>query len=316
MLGNASSPSTSITGLVTGETVLVWTLSNGPCANGITSDTLTVQVFDGAAGVADAGDDLNVCEPGTATVNMSASTPAFPAVGVWQVVSGTGTIANANDPNTTISDIGFGNSVFSWSIDNGACGTSSDEIGIAVFDANELPADAGPDQAFCQDTTQTQMAAVELVSETAVATWALLSGTGNIITATDPATIVDQLVVGSNVFLWSVSNGACGNTADSCIIIVNDCTELTIPDAFSPNADGVNDTYVIEGLEFYPENTFQVFNRWGSIVLDRSPYNNNWDGRSENSLNWGEDLPESTYYYILDLGNDKEAYTGYIYLKR
>ncbi|MBK9758391.1 MAG: gliding motility-associated C-terminal domain-containing protein [Flavobacteriales bacterium] len=316
VLSDATSPSSSITGLVTGETVLVWTLSNGPCANGITSDTVTVQVFDGTAGNADAGDDQNLCEPGTATVNMSASTPSFPAVGVWQLVSGTGTIVNANDPNTTISDIGFGTSVFSWSIDNGACGTSSDEVEVAVFDANELPADAGPDQAFCQDTTQTQMAAVELVSGTATASWVLLSGTGNINTATDPATIVDQLVVGSNIFLWSVSNGACGNTADSCVITVNDCTELTIPDAFSPNGDGVNDTYVIEGLEFYPENTLQVFNRWGSIVLDRNPYNNNWDGRSENSLNWGEDLPESTYYYILDLGNDKEAYTGYIYLKR
>jgi hypothetical protein len=33
-------------------------------------------------------------------------------------------------------------------------------------------------------------------------------------------------------------------------------------------------------------------------------------------LNWGEELPESTYYYILDLGNGDEPYTGYIYLKR
>ena len=51
-------------------------------------------------------------------------------------------------------------------------------------------------------------------------------------------------------------------------------------------------------------------------MLERSPYANNWDGRSEASLNWGEELPEGTYYYILDLGNDDEPFTGYIYLKR
>jgi hypothetical protein len=51
-------------------------------------------------------------------------------------------------------------------------------------------------------------------------------------------------------------------------------------------------------------------------VLDRSPYNNDWDGRSENSLNWGEDLPEGTYFCILDIGDGSDVYTGYIYLKR
>ena len=113
-----------------------------------------------------------------------------------------------------------------------------------------------------------------------------------------------------------MENGVCPATSDTMLITIDDCSEFTIPDAFSPNGDGVNDLYVIEGLEFYKDNSFQVYNRWGTQVLERSPYNNNWDGRSEASLNWGEELPEGTYYYILDLGNDDEPFTGYIYLKR
>ena len=73
---------------------------------------------------------------------------------------------------------------------------------------------------------------------------------------------------------------------------------------------------MIQGLDYYPDNSFQVFNRWGSKIYERSPYRNTWDGTSEGKLNWGTDLPESTYYFILDPGNDKEVITGYIYLRR
>jgi gliding motility-associated-like protein len=160
------------------------------------------------------------------------------------------------------------------------------------------------------------MAAVELVTQTATGLWSSMDGTGNIITPNDPLTLVTELEVGTNVFLWTVSNGPCGTTSDSMLIIVNDCTELIVPDAFSPNGDGVNDDYVIEGLEYYPKNSILIYNRWGTLVYESSPYRNDWDGRSQADLNWGEELPEATYYYILDLGNGDAALTGFIYLKR
>ena len=144
----------------------------------------------------------------------------------------------------------------------------------------------------------------------------LLEGAADILFASDTATEVENIGTGLNIFLWTVENGVCPTTSDTMLITINDCADFTIPDAFSPNGDGVNDLYVIEGLEAYRNNSFQVYNRWGTQVLERSPYNNNWDGRSEASLNWGEELPEGTYYYILDLGNGDEPYTGYIYLKR
>ena len=160
------------------------------------------------------------------------------------------------------------------------------------------------------------MHAVPLTSATATGLWTLFDGAGVIDEPTDTNTTVSELALGDNIFVWTVSNGPCGTTTDTVLITLRDCSRLVIPDAFSPNGDGVNDTYVIEGLIYYPLNKFQVFNRWGSQVLERSPYNNDWDGRSEADMNWGELLPESTYYYILDLGNGDAPYTGYIYLKR
>ena len=89
-----------------------------------------------------------------------------------------------------------------------------------------------------------------------------------------------------------------------------------MPEGFSPNGDGVNDRFVIDGLENYPNNTFTVFNRWGNQVFQSSPYSNEWDGRWDKENRAGEGLPIGTYFYILDLGNDTEPLSGYIYLNR
>ena len=61
---------------------------------------------------------------------------------------------------------------------------------------------------------------------------------------------------------------------------------------------------------------FVVFNRWGNKVFEATPYVNTWDGTSQFGSMFGELLPESTYYYVLDPGTGDEAYTGFIYLRR
>jgi gliding motility-associated-like protein len=274
-----------------------------------------VNVYDSQAGAAAAGPDQETCAGGPTDVEMFANSPVAPAVGTWSLVTGSGVIANVNSEFTAVTGVGFGTNVFEWSIDNGACGATTDQVTIAVFDSGVANADGGPDQSYCQDTTTTRMAAVPTTS-TGVGSWTLVSGSGTVASPADPTTEITGLALGTNVFVWTVSNGACGNTSDSVIVELIDCATLIVPDAYSPNGDGVNDLYVVRGLEYYPNNSLQVFNRWGSKVLDRSPYNNNWDGRSENSMNWGEELPESTYYFILDPGDGKDIITGYIYLRR
>jgi gliding motility-associated-like protein len=316
-VADPADPTTTVSGLVTGITVLVWTVDNGPCPNGLTSDTLLIQVNDGSATVSTAGPDQELCTPITGNVTMFANAPVSPAFGTWSLVSGDATIASPGDPFTTITDLDLGENVFEWTVDNGACGTATDQVSIFVYDGSLGIAEAGEDQLFCQDTTTTNLAAVP-VGGTSTASWSLLTSPGQpvIADATDPSTGVSSLVIGNNVFLWTVNNGACGTSTDTMIVVLRDCSIIIIPNAFSPNSDGRNDLLVIPGLEYYPDNHLIIFNRWGSKVLDRRGYQSDWDGRSEHDLNWGEELPESTYYYVLDLGNGDDPYSGYIYLRR
>jgi gliding motility-associated-like protein len=314
-IADPADPATTVSGLGVGEVVLRWTIDNGPCGSGLTSDEVVIRVYDNNAAPATAGPDQSFCTPIDQPVTMFASGALAPATGTWSVVSGQGTLVNGDDPFSTVTGLALGSNVFRWTIDNGACGSTSDEVVLAVFDHTVPPADAGLDQEFCQDVSSTLLDAVP-VSSTATGSWALIAGTGILSDASDAGSGVTGLQLGSNWFTWTVSNGPCPASVDSVMIFIRDCLTIDIPNAYSPNGDGVNDIFRITNIESYPGSSFQVFNRWGSKVLDQSPYANDWDGTSQFGSAFGEQLPESTYYYVLDLGDGSDAYTGYIYLRR
>jgi len=71
-------------------------VSNGPCANPLTTDTVSIFLFDANNPVADAGPDQELCTPTTSTT-LAGSSVTFPAQGTWTVVQGTGVFADAND---------------------------------------------------------------------------------------------------------------------------------------------------------------------------------------------------------------------------
>jgi|GEM_PF-656371 len=82
---------------------------------------------------------------------------------------------------------------------------------------------------------------------------------------------------------------------------------LTIPTLFSPNGDGINDTFLIQGLQDYPENTIDIFNRWGNQVYQAGSYMQGgriWDGSN---------LSEGTYFYVLkvNINGTNKQYSGY-----
>jgi gliding motility-associated-like protein len=106
---------------------------------------------------------------------------------------------------------------------------------------------------------------------------------------------------------------------DSAVVEIEviDDNELSIPEAFSPNDDGYNDVFFIEGLDLYPNNSLFIFNRWGNKVFEASPYNNDWDGSNNFGLApGGNKLPEGTYFYILKTDDNEKGMKGYVYLKR
>jgi len=93
---------------------------------------------------------------------------------------------------------------------------------------------------------------------------------------------------------------------------------LTIYNEFSPNGDGVNETFVIDCLERFPDNTLEIYNRWGNIVYSKKGYLNDWDGTSNGRalINQPDKLPVGTYYYVLDLGDGSEPIVDWLYLNR
>jgi gliding motility-associated-like protein len=84
-----------------------------------------------------------------------------------------------------------------------------------------------------------------------------------------------------------------------------------IPNTFTPNGDGRNDTWVIKGLEYYPQSTVNIFNRWGQKLYSSVGYPIPWDGEYN-----GKALPSGTYYYIIDLKNRQPVIAGWVAIIR
>ncbi|MCK0144467.1 gliding motility-associated C-terminal domain-containing protein [Arenibacter sp. F26102] len=85
--------------------------------------------------------------------------------------------------------------------------------------------------------------------------------------------------------------------------------------AFTPNGDGVNDTWTIYGIENYPNSIVRVFNSWGKEVFAAKNYQNNWDGHYKD-LSSG--LPDGgSYYYQVDLeGDGRVDMDGWLFLAK
>ena len=98
----------------------------------------------------------------------------------------------------------------------------------------------------------------------------------------------------------------------------NDIDGIVVPDGFSPNGDNMNDLFEIIGISGFDKASLIIFNRWGNKVYESTNgYANNWDGTNQFGLSAGErNLPEGTYFFILDLGDGSEVIKDYIYLKR
>ena len=88
-------------------------------------------------------------------------------------------------------------------------------------------------------------------------------------------------------------------------------TELFIPEGFSPDGDGINDLYELQGAEAYAPVQINIMNRQGVTVYESFNYKNTWDGTFN-----GEGLPDGTYFYVLELAQGGGTHKGHIILQR
>lgn len=97
----------------------------------------------------------------------------------------------------------------------------------------------------------------------------------------------------------------CSTSVNAIVLIDNPYDCISIPNAFTPNGDGINDTWIIDGLEKFNEAVTQVYNRWGQTVYYGYPDDDPWDGNFNGKL-----VPSGTYVFFLNLFNGQAIYKG------
>ncbi|WP_310595743.1 gliding motility-associated C-terminal domain-containing protein [Flavobacterium sp.] len=192
-----------------------------------------------------------------------------------------------------------------------SCGNASEFVQtINVTITNSLTSLSGT---ICNDgeTTSIDLTSLFPVGTPTNGTWTDVSNTGKLVGNTFNAA---SLSVGDYLFEYMINDTNCPRTIRITISVTTGCGGIVLPcgtivihNAFSPNGDGINEKFVIDNINdtnCYPDNTVEIYNRWGVLVYSTKGYNNTTnafdgisDGRSTVSQSSG--LPAGTYFYIL-----------------
>jgi gliding motility-associated-like protein len=120
--------------------------------------------------------------------------------------------------------------------------------------------------------------------------------------------------VGTVSFTYQVCNEF-GQCSTATVTIVIEDPVVQIPEGFSPNSDGINDTFVIKGRNGRPVD-LKIYNRWGNLVYENPNYQDEWNGTSNIGIRIGEQLPDGTYYYTAEFKDTGERYARYLTIRR
>jgi gliding motility-associated-like protein len=136
--------------------------------------------------------------------------------------------------------------------------------------------------------------------------------------------------IGPNSIIVVVSDDLGNTTTDTVVVTVvesgidsdldeidDSCDDeiidyIVVPTGFTPDGDGINDQFIIVGLEENKAVSLNVFNRYGNSVYVKDNYQNDWNGTS--SLT-NLDLPDGTYFYVLAIDN-VDVKSGYVFINR
>ncbi len=96
----------------------------------------------------------------------------------------------------------------------------------------------------------------------------------------------------------------CGEITDTLAVGTKYCGEIQIPNVFTPDGSGQNESFYIEGIESLTCSLF-VYNRWGNLVYESQHYTNNWTAINCSS---------GVYYYVLSCSEKNMSYTGFVHV--
>lgn len=243
--------------------------------------------------------------------------------GLWSQVSGEGITEfnNETSDTSTITVDLAGVYTYKWEETNWECKDSANvEITLyeRPFNIRVSPQDT---TLFFVDEYELKGAYQNPDNFEVISTWEFIVGRGEIEQSANDliVNIKDLNDLGEDKILidWTVKKGN-GNNAcpDSVVNASIKLKEMFTPTGFTPNGDGINDYLKFNGIENSDENDLIIYNRWGTKVKSIVNYSNDfgWDGKDED----GDDLPEDTYYYILNVKDDgvSQTHKGFIVIKR
>jgi gliding motility-associated-like protein len=215
---SVNSPTSLVTNLSTGQNSFAWNTSYNSSCTGMT-DTVIITV-QASPTLSNAGADFSVCGN---TVTLQGTNPSIGS-GYWVLVSGSGTLTNANLFNTSVSGLSTGANSFAWTISNGICPSSTDTV-IITSVVSATSANAGNDTTICVNSIT--LNANSPTSGTG--TWSVIAGGATLSNPASTSATASSLQTGQNIFIWTISNGICPDSKDSVRVSV-DATP-TIADA-------------------------------------------------------------------------------------
>jgi len=230
--------------------------------------------------------------------------PAFQITAARELLgfSGTGNYSGTGITSGGIFNPGLsgaGNQTISYlfTASNGC--TARQKQSILVYPSPVV--NAGPDRTLLQGGSI-------IIAATATANaaflWSPAKAIDNTASLTPRVSPVDNILYRLTV----TSINGCIASDDVKITILKN---VKVPNAFSPNGDGINDNWDIQYLESYPGATIEVYNRYGQLVYRSVGYTKAWDGRYNGNI-----LPFGTYYWIINPKNGRVVINGSVTIIR
>ncbi len=225
-------------------------------------------------------------------------------------------ITSGNGTNSIDVDVvGIGSAEITYSYDNNVCQVNAainKQVSVIDLQATDgITADTTNDCPGAQIQLSTVATDVKWYSrDVSIATINEDTGLATLVSPGDADIYYEKEYVDSDG-----TDTGCIAVSDDFTITVNSCPSEEIEiNAFSPNGDGINDTFDITNFATrYPEYTIKVFNRWGAKVFEGNANKDFWNGTVDNT---GSDVPAGGYYYIVDKNDGSEPENGKIYLNR
>ncbi len=174
-----------------------------------------------------------------------------------------------------------------------------DSANVLVNVYKKLIVNAGPDKALFEGDTA--MLNGSIIGTPADIYWLPAN---NIINRQTISPIIDP-TENTTYTLYALSGAGCPIESDDVFIRVY--KKLGIPNVFSPNGDGVYDTWAIKNMDTYPLAVVKVFNRSGQLVFETKSGGAEWNGTYR-----GKPAPIGTYYYVIDLNIGLPPVSGWV----